>query len=512
MSSIGALLESPKFLELVHTFAIRFPRVYLSLVCAYALLGYLFLAAFPILVLILTIDFPVHTVAASTLYDWSMLLIQLVVIVLSCVITFQIGRTHIPIPQGLELKWNQSPVLLEMIADLRNDYECSALHRIIILPEYRLDIVQTPRFGIPLWTTNTLIIGLPVMQCLSALHVKGLLARKIGQMSGIHNRLTGWLFCTRKIWMLYRDVYAVSKLLGIQPLKYFFFIYEPFLRAISFSAARKDELEADRYAMDIMDDDDLAKMFSSEIVSRTFLEKKFWPKIYSLTRKNPDAPLYTPHANMIHVLQKGLVDKEVRLWLEEAYNTKNFKDPMPPLAERMEAIGGTGIVYPNKIEETAAQHFFKGRLKSIIQLMDDEWFKMISNATQGKARLGYGKELRSHIPKGKTLDPALSSNELWKCAKLIEKKEGKLNAIPIYKKVLEVDAQHVKTLYAIGRILLSCNDAAGIRALEKAMALDNSCTPSACKLIAKFFSNKGEKIAANTYMKKALSSRTSSAA
>jgi len=361
----------------------RFPAMASVLALLGALPGLLLLFGMPLLALILLLQLPQQVSTAVTIMDWSLVAISVVTILLGSAITWFILRTPLQPPHGLPLDHSIAPGLLELIDELENNYGRASVHRVVLRSDFDIQLIRTPRYGLPLLTTNTLTIGLPMLLSLPPSHFKALLARRIGQASGKHNRLTGWFYQLAAIWGTYRDSYARQASPALKLLGSFFKLYLPVYRKLAFFAMRQDELEADRYALELVNDRDLAGVMSQEIITRAFLEQKYWPKIKQLVRRG-DTSRYAPYRQMPQVVQKSLSADEARNWLMAAINSPdNLTETTPPLKSRLENIGQKKTGAPVPLTEVAASAYIApGSLTGIVEKFDQRWLKRQQQASQ----------------------------------------------------------------------------------------------------------------------------------
>jgi hypothetical protein len=204
--------------------------------------------------------------------------------------------------------------------------------------EYQLDIVDTPVSALPLWSTRSLLVGLPLLQCLSSTRFQCTLARRLGQRSRRSNRLLNWLYSLRSIWPRYREQRAGTDH-GSLVVRTMFTLYAPVYTAFSTVAARQDELRADSYAMELFSDEDVLDAITTDAVYRLFLRERYWPAINKLQQQDATAAPET-HAGMVKVLHAGVQAGNVVQWIEQAMSAEQqWDDPWPLLVRRIENIG-----------------------------------------------------------------------------------------------------------------------------------------------------------------------------
>ena len=246
-SLLANQLERLNFNRLLQPLVKRVPVLAKILAAIAALPGLIILYGFPITAIILLMQLPQRIDTATSIQDWVYFAISLLAIMLCGWMTWLIIRTPLNPPHGLALDHASAPALLDLIDELENHYGRACIHSVVLRSDFDIQLVRTPRFGLPILTNNILTIGLPLLLSLPPSHFKALLARRIGQASGKHNRISGWFYQLKGFWCKYRDSYARQKSPAIRLLGIFFKFYTPFFyEKLAFFAIREDELEADQ--------------------------------------------------------------------------------------------------------------------------------------------------------------------------------------------------------------------------------------------------------------------------
>jgi hypothetical protein len=341
-----------------------------------ALPGLILLYGFPVTAVILLMQLPQRFGAATTIMDWAFFAASLLIMLVCSWMTWLIIRTPLRPPHGLAVDHTSTPALLALIDELENSYGRASVHSVVLRSDFDIQLLRTPRFGLPILTTNTLAIGLPLLLSLPPSHFKALLARRIGQASGKHNRLSGWFYQLNGIWRCYRDNYAHQKSPAIQLLGVLFKFYVPFYEKLALYTLRQDEEEADRYALELINDRDMAGVMSQEIITRRFLQQKYWPKIKQLVRRGGESN-YAPFRQMSRVVQKSLNADEARGALMAAINEPDdLNETMPPLKSRLDNIGHQKTGAPTPLNEIAATEYIEtATLNKIVDKFDQRWLK-----------------------------------------------------------------------------------------------------------------------------------------
>ncbi len=375
-SLLANQLERLNFNRLLQPLVKRVPVLAKILGVIAALPGLIVLYGFPVTAIILLTQLPQRFSAATTIQDWVIFGISLLAILVCSWMTWLIIRTPLKPPHGILLDHVTAPALLELIDELENNYGRASAHSVVLRSDFDIQLVRTPRFGLPIMSTNTLTIGLPLLLSLPPAHFRAILARRIGQASGKHNHLSGWLYQLNGIWRTYRDSYSRQKSPAIRLLGIFFKLYRPFYQRLGLFAIREDELEADRYALELVNDRDMAGVMSQEVITRLFLEQKYWPKITQLVRRGGGTG-YAPFRQMSSVVQKGLNTEEARSLLMAVINKPDkLKNTMPPLKTRLDNIGQQKTGSPTALTQTAAAEYIDtATLNKIVDKFDQRWLK-----------------------------------------------------------------------------------------------------------------------------------------
>ena len=365
-------LPRPGFLS--RSFAETFPRVYLGTVTLAAIIGYAYVLMYPVLFLSGVIAV-YSSLASSEAIDFARLIAWAVIMLISGLVTYRSLRFKPVYPVGLAPSGDKTPELFSLVRQLRSHYKRPAIDRIVITGNYELDIVRTPRLALPVWLSNTLVIGLPVMQCLSPAQFECLLAGRLGQFSMRYNLLTNWLYQHRSIWQQYRVAYRRKRGFGIEPLRWFFAVYAPFYSALSARAARLDRLHADTYSMQHFNDEQVREMITTDSLCRWCVDKQYWPAVYKVASANPKA-LPAPHVKMaaaVYTQMNG--EKRQSVMKRAASYTPSSKETVPSLHARIENIGHDKARMGTRTSETAASRYLGDSMKAVITLIDKMWQK-----------------------------------------------------------------------------------------------------------------------------------------
>ncbi|HED18456.1 MAG TPA: hypothetical protein ENI74_03020 [Gammaproteobacteria bacterium] len=348
----------------------RQARIYRILTLLAGAGGYFFLLLFPVLLISMpvVIFYTIQPVMSNA--QWFLITIEVLSLSIAIVMTYAILSMRFSLPSGLELREASFPRLFELLHELGDIYGEPRIDRVILRDRFVVRIIKTPCNGFAFSTTRTLIIGLPVLLALSPLDVHVLLARRVGQLAGKRSRLNSWLYSLRDMWDQYISSCATLSTLFTRPVCSFFQSYAPFYRSFSVGIARCSELDADLYALEAINDRDVARGVTCQILTEAYLRRTYWPEVLEMAGKTGKSESL-PHAGMAKVFENGLSDDDVKATLEQVKKRKrDRKSAMPSLADRLENIGHQKPLLPKPLPVTAARFYLGGAYDRCIEVID----------------------------------------------------------------------------------------------------------------------------------------------
>jgi len=353
------------------------PNSYLLLTMFAATGGYLFLFLFPMLLVSMPMALFYSLPAAVTPTHWFVVVFELMLMLLGAAGTFLIGTMRFPSPSGLELDRRRFSRLFELLDELGDIYGNPRIDRVVLRDRFDVSIVKTPRSGFSFTTSHTLVIGLPLLLTMSPMDVHALVARRVGQLAGRKNRIGSWLYYLRDIWVQYLNQCDSYKSSIARPLCSFFRWYVPRYRALSLGAARWNELRADLYSMQAINDRDAVRAISGQAMIDDYLSRNFWPEVME-TAKSSVRPESMPHARMAELFKGGLSAEEMAILLKRvAARRSNPKSTMPSLSERLTNMGHRKPLPLKPISVSAAQFYLGNACDQCIELIDKRSCKKI---------------------------------------------------------------------------------------------------------------------------------------
>ncbi len=400
---LGSRLVSP-----VENLAKKNQRVYLILSVAVAIAGYVYLLFSPAVVL--TAFYFLHELipAVQNNQDWAVVGVISFIAILcmyASVRTVQLKFSHV---KGLKVSKEMTPDLFDVIAEVRSHFKRPAIKNVVITEKFECRIESVPRLGIPVASFNTLVIGLPLMQTLSPEEFRCELSRCIGQHSKIIPSLTLFIYKSHNLWSMYNESLRKYKKFGTSPLRWFFKTYSRLFETIAAPAIRMEELEADLFALEYINEDEVFEALKSEAISRALLKTHYWPNVRSMVMKHPNIAI-KPFANLENAVRTEALQNNRKKWLGEAYLTGQFPgDLMPSFRQRMEYIGHSKMRSIPVLGMNSAEKYLGDTRKNIIPIIDKLW-----RSTTLSHWVREYKEQRRDIGKIKDLSRKSQKNILW---------------------------------------------------------------------------------------------------
>jgi hypothetical protein len=369
----------------LHTLYKNQPKTYICLCLLLAIVGYLFIVSFPLLVLILPVS--LFTVAQTTIEveGWILFSALLFLLLLSIAISMTLIRLKFTPPHGPELRRDRYSHLYQVIDDIRAHYRSPFLHvdRVILCDSFEISLVKTPRIALPFLFTRTLLIGLPVLQTMKPTDFRALLARELARASMRHHYIARWLVSLLPVWKHYLRATKKAGWWAL-PVYWFFRTYTRLYETVICALLKTDILQAEHDVLDLINDQDFLKVVTGEAVVREYINNSYWPKIRKIALRSGRSKM-TPHASMTKVIRKLSRTRRFTSMVEAAW-----QKPVDPesssvsLGERIHNLGHHKPYPPTPLEKTAAEDYLGAYLPTIIKVMDKKWC------------LGFSKVLSKH--------------------------------------------------------------------------------------------------------------------
>ena len=349
----------------------RYPVFYMGLAVFAAIAAHVFVLVLPLLFFLALLE--VYNAMITGVVDWLSVSIWLVVGAIAAFISYRCMHVKIAEPDGFTLTADNAPEMFRLIQQTGESFGRPAIHRVIVTGEYELDIRKVPKWVLPVWSSNVLVIGLPVLLCHTPEHFACMVTRRVGQFSKRDNMVTNWLYQLRSIWPLYYSTLEKQRIAGTELPRWFYFVFTPLYCFVSTVAARKDELNADSYAMDIYNHEIVRGMISADTVYRYYLLHQYWPaaeKIYAISSDT----IIAPHAKMTSAVRKRLSKEKIAELMSVLIETEpSWKDDLPSLKSRLANIGHESPHMSVPDGDAAAAFYLGKSVDTVTDEIDRRW-------------------------------------------------------------------------------------------------------------------------------------------
>ena len=358
----------------------RYPFHNIAMLIVLAPLGYLFPLLFPALAYLAGFAVIQAIVTAPALgwpavLDWWPVLLWSLATLASLWLSYRLLRIRPKEPLGLALDENLAPGLFSLIEEMKAVRGQMPIHRVIVTDRFQLDIIKTRLFILPLWSRNTLVIGLPLLQMMSPHVFRAMLARKLCQHSLFRNPLLHSLHQLNSAWRQYHICVEGRPEPDMRFMAAFYGAYSMLYAKLVEPVARLDGLSADHYTLKVVNDEDIVESIEYLFVAGMFIEKMFWPRLREVARKQRNYNL-TPFATLGRAGLASLAKLDINAWLKKEMSSGS--SPRWGVAAMPVRLGNLGHneLYELAIpDESAAGRYLGESLAKVIVTIDHYWQK-----------------------------------------------------------------------------------------------------------------------------------------
>jgi Zn-dependent protease with chaperone function len=473
--------------------ATRHPTFYKLTLGAFATLGYFYVFGVLLALLAITAVFAIALAAGKALLLGKLII---PVVVLIGIVLKSLWVKLVP-PKGLRLTRRDHPALFTAIDEVRRATHAPTAHEVLLTNELNAAIVQVPRLGLFGWQKNYLVLGLPLLEMLSAEEFKGVLAHEFGHLSGAHGRFGAWIYRVRSGWARLAGTLQQNQHWGRFLFVPFFEWYAPKFAAYSFVQARAQEYEADRLAADTIGASALANALVRLNLKTEELDRNYWPSIFKGADDQP-APQAAPFRGLLSVERRGFLadaGEQLRQALERKTSTA---DTHPCLRDRVAALAMPPRV-PATVAISAAETLFGDRLGALVEHFDAEWQTAVADWWQD--RHGHVQAGRAKLAAFAARPQAeLNDVELYEYALLLEELSDAEKAFELQKELTLTRGAKRGAKFVYARMLLARGDETAIALLDEVMRDAPELTLPACDLVANYLYARDRKPEAQPYV------------
>lgn len=398
-------------------------------------------------------------------------------------------------PEGRELKRAEAPVLFDMIDSISDAAGGVKFHKVLLTDDLNAAVVQLPRAGILGFYRNYLILGLQLMDALGPEEFKAVIAHEFSHLSNKDGKVGNWIYRIRLSWeKVAVHLFSQSGLLTA-PLRKFVQWFWPRFNARAFVLSRFNEYRADAFSAEVTSPAHSASALQRIDLRARHLAEVFWIDIDRRLTEEPEPPkgLY---AEMREFLGLQPDQAMATRWLDQAFAVSTgTSDTHPSLSDRVRALGGSvdsRDLAP--MSEHASEVLLGEELaRDAREMFSREWHKnALENWKNAHAdRVKRREELQELEAAPISDEKGEERDGRWRRISLRGETEGVEPLLPELRRFVEDYPDHLSAAFILGRYLLSKDDSAGLRLLEKVLEKDPDATLACFGEMAGYFDRQG---------------------
>jgi Zn-dependent protease with chaperone function len=394
----------------------------------------------------------------------------------------------IPEPDGIAATREDAPALFETIDAVDARVQGPPLAGVRIDGQLNAGVVGVPGRLAGLGARNYLVVGLPLLQALTADEFRAVLAHELAHLSRRHGRLSRSLYRREAAWQQFHDALRKRAAVTRVVLGAFFAWYLPRLHAYALPLLHRHEHEADAIAAEAEGVERMARALMRLALAERYLEWRFWPDVAARARDEPSPPR-TVFAELGARVRAAATDPAVAVWLRTSL--REDEDPTeshPSLERRLAALGAAAPEVVESAEPSAAATLLEPRLDDLCTRLGIRWQRDV--LADWRRQHEHARRARAERAVLQQRVDSLDVDERYRFADLTEDVGERTEAIALMRQLLADAPGYQPAQFALGRMLLAEGDDAGLRELERAIDLDPESTIPACLMIVDFLSSR----------------------
>ncbi len=401
---------------------------------------------------------------------------ELVLFVLSIAFGGLVGRSlwvRQERPSGVPLDRSDAPKLFEWLDELGPRLKAPPIHRVYLDHEFNAHVMQR---GL----RNELSVGLPLLCILTPQQMKGVLAHELGHLSRGDGRLSSWVYYQRLRWERLRAELVDPP--GAWLMWPFARFYLPWFDLWSFVQARAQERIADRGEVEVVGGETAARTHAHLALITAWYVHRFIPDFIEGALR-AGGPLTDLARRTLGALGEPVPPSRLRWWLREALRVPTGdEDTHPGLAERIEAAA------PGFLPEVTA--FVPEQTAAELLLADFDALVARLDAAPDPDMVGLWERHQARA-RERSRDRTGRGGGIWSeltAARERDALDGPEGALRLWRRLANRRESLAPAWDGYGRALLSAGEEAeGLEAIEKAMALDPEMAPDPAMAVADHF-------------------------
>ncbi|QIF04071.1 M48 family metallopeptidase [Roseimicrobium sp. ORNL1] len=382
-------------------------------------------------------------------------------------------------PNGHRLTKGEAPELFALVEEVRSQLQCRSFHEVLLSPDFNASACYRPRLGFLGWARNSLVLGLPLLECLSVEQVKSIIAHEFTHMAGGHSAFSAWIYRQRQIWaglIVKMDERAASRGRSFFVNKLFLRIvrwFWPRFHARAFLLSRTDEYEADRNAAKVAGVEPAGQALWRIGAFGERLSEDFWQELWQ-EAAGSSTPPHDGLSRMTVALSKAPDAEKAVRWKERCcMELTGHLDTHPALPDRLKSLGlpvrdFALAPFPVAASPAAAPVLLGASLPVLRETIQSHWEKNVLAMWKERHAVASNRQGQLQRMEVHTEGPLSDSPEvLWERASLLLEVNGDAAAEPLLRQLLALKPEHHHAALQLGRILLKRGAGEGESLLRK---------------------------------------------
>ena len=422
--------------------------------------------------------------SATTPFDWLFMETCALIGSTGLLVTLDLCLAKPARPAGLELGSKQAPELFAMIRRRCKQFSLAPIDRILITESTEIELIITPKRGLPGACTQTLLIGWPLLSFLSYQQFRVALRAVIGQWAGAGPWSSGYICRQVAFWQGLSQYYAERKFPATWLLKRPIRGFANYLESKAADVCRTQILVHDQLALEVTDDHHVLALIAAETLGTAFLHRKYWPMIFAAAERTAD-PVVKPFTNLNAIMDQILHREEADRWLLQALAAEN-NPRQCSLRERLAILGYCELRWSGLPDHPAMESLFGRQWQAIAGQLDSHWQDNVQQEWTDRHWRFRQDQDQFHALQQQASKENITGATAIRYARLAEQFLPRDEMVTLCKRLLRVNRTHADVCFQCGKQILEAGSDDGIRAIEIAIQLDPNYTSQGNTLIYAF--------------------------
>ena len=324
---------------------------------------------------------------------WPMLALSIAVVSFTVAGFFAVQLVSVlfvplPLPEGVRLSREDACNLHRLIESMAWVLETGRIDHVWVTPEMNAAVLQRPRRGSFGRIETHLLVGLPLMHCVTCPQLVAVLAHELAHLAVQRKGIGKHGALLRAWWLRALDrIGDVFPAIGAQADCWLSSFYSNMARL-----ARIEEFEADAQATKVVDADVLGETLIEVSLREQFLSRDYWPRVLAQSRVRAK-PLVRPFRDLCLGMTAGFLRRAAA---GDMLSGSELPQSMhPTIRERLSALHVSPSIPPRDLP-SAADHYLTPLLLTLAWVFDRAWWRDVRPDWQLTYRMACREHKRKH--------------------------------------------------------------------------------------------------------------------